>query len=82
VSIVKEEEVYQQETRLNMPNLPKSRNHKEIHRMIKLLSETYKNPVFFRKEKVETLKRLIKSNNYCVPGKNVVDKWFPKMPVL
>ncbi len=82
MSIVKEEEVYQQETRLNMPNLPKSRNHEEIHRMIKLLSETYKNPVFFRKEKVETLKRLIKSNNYCVPGKNVVDKWFPKAPVL
>ncbi|MCK5218931.1 flagellar biosynthesis anti-sigma factor FlgM [bacterium] len=60
-----------------MRNLSKSRNNKEIYWLRTLLRETYKKPVFYRKEKVETLKRLINRNDYHVPGKSVVNKWFP-----
>ncbi len=59
-----------------MLNSFKSRNNKEIHGLLILLSETYKKRVFFKRKKVETLKHLIKSNNYHVSGKDVVDKWF------
>jgi anti-sigma28 factor (negative regulator of flagellin synthesis) len=64
--------------RFIMFNFPDRPDEKETRRTVEELAKICKKDKGFRKERVEELKRLIKNNEYHIPGKRVVDKWFPE----
>lgn len=62
--------------RSQMFNLPNDRDEQEMRRLLDELSRIYRKEKVFRKDKVEEIKRRIRLNQYNIPGKWVVDKWF------
>ncbi|NTV52045.1 MAG: flagellar biosynthesis anti-sigma factor FlgM [Candidatus Firestonebacteria bacterium] len=46
--------------------------------MLKILEREYRKTETFRKDKVSEIKKKIKQGLYRVPGKLIVDKWFPE----
>jgi hypothetical protein len=50
----------------------------EIQGLLKTLEAEYRTAVAYRKDKVQEIKKRIKQGLYRVPGKLVVDKWFPE----
>jgi len=51
-----------------------------MQHLIKDLEKEYRKTDCYRKDKVANLKRLIKQGLYHVPGKALVEKWFPEPP--
>ena len=50
----------------------------EVQSLLKELEQEFRKTEFFRKEKVAEIKNKIKKGIYRIPGKMVVDKWFPE----
>ncbi len=50
----------------------------EIQSLLKTLEKEFRRSEVFRKERVEEIKNKIKKGTYKIPGKMVVEKWFPK----
>lgn len=50
----------------------------EIQSLLKILEREYRKTETFRKDKVSEIKKKIKQGLYRVPGKLIVDKWFPE----
>lgn len=76
------------EPKFNRPHQNKNRrylsafedrlNETDTQKLVKHLEKEYRKTSVFRKEKVNQLKKLIKNGLYHVPGKAVVEKWFPE----
>lgn len=49
----------------------------EIQSLLKILEVEYRKIAPLRREKVMEIKKLIQKGQYLVPGKLVVEKWFP-----
>jgi anti-sigma28 factor (negative regulator of flagellin synthesis) len=49
----------------------------EIQGLLKTLEREYRKSESFRQDRVLEIKKLIKQGLYRVPGKMVVEKWFP-----
>jgi len=62
--------------RSSMFNLPNDRDEQEMRRLLEELSGIYRKEKVFRQDRVDELKRRIKLNQYHIPGKWVVEKWF------
>jgi len=76
----RDEAIYrdQGEMDLKMNAFNKRDAEMQAQRLMKELEREYQKKDCFRKDKVAELKQLIKSGNYQVSGKDVVDKWFPE----
>jgi len=49
----------------------------EVRTLLKTMEREFRKSEIFRKDKVAEIKSLIKQGQYRIPGKMVVDKWFP-----
>lgn len=59
-------------------SMAKGQDEKAFKRLVNDLKKMCEKESVFRKEKVDRLKQLIKNKQYYVPGRLVVDKWFPE----
>jgi anti-sigma28 factor (negative regulator of flagellin synthesis) len=50
----------------------------EVQALLKELEREFRKSEYFRKEKVAEIKNMIKKGIYLIPGKMVIDKWFPE----
>ncbi len=66
------------EQRGEMLGMLKKDGVKEMKQLVSEMKKMCKKESIFRKDKVEEIKNLIKSKQYNISGKRVVDKWFPE----
>lgn len=70
----------QDKIRLHFSAFDDRLNEADTQKLLKQLEKEYRKTSVFRKEKVAQLKKLIKNGLYHVPGRAVVEKWFPEDP--
>jgi len=66
--------------KLRMVAFKRRISERGMQKLVKRLERELHKSRTFRREKVENLKQLIKSGQYQIPGRKVVEKWFPEPP--
>jgi anti-sigma28 factor (negative regulator of flagellin synthesis) len=49
----------------------------DVQNLLKFMEREYRQSELFRRDRVLEIKKLIQKGQYHVPGKQVVEKWFP-----
>lgn len=63
-------------------NMVKNQDENEFRKLVEDLKKRCEKESFFRENKVKQIKKLIKNKQYNIPGRLVVEKWFPDKRVI